>query len=100
ELRGEKALKEKEKKEEKKEKNKKEKKDDKKEKDKKKEKYKEIKGDYLRREILTTNFFRCYRLPEDISSEEIDASFKNGILRLKIPKKTTQLSEKKVIEIK
>ncbi|MFX0134468.1 MAG: Hsp20/alpha crystallin family protein, partial [Candidatus Hodarchaeota archaeon] len=71
-----------------------------KQKDKKKEKDKEIKGEYLRREIRTTNFFRCYRLPEDISPEEIDASFKNGILRLKIPKKTAKISEKKVIEIK
>jgi HSP20 family protein len=102
ELLGEKSLKNKEKKEEKKEKekDKKEKKDEKKDKDKKKEKYKEIKGDYLRREIRTANFFRCFHLPEDIAPEEIDASFKNGILRLKIPKKSAKISEKKVIEIK
>ena len=91
ELRGEKAIKVKEKKE---------KKDEKKEKDKKKEKYKKIKGDFLRREIRSTNFFRCFHLPDDIAPEEIDASFKNGILRLKIPKKTTETDEKKVIEIK
>jgi HSP20 family molecular chaperone IbpA len=83
-----------------KDKEKKEKKDDKKDKDKKKEKYKEIEGKYLRREIRTTNFFRCFHLPEDIYSEEIDASFKNGILRLIIPKKSAKISEKKVIEIK
>ena len=104
ELRGEISLKPKEKKEEKKEKEKekekKEKKDEKKDKDKKKEKYKEIKGDYLRREIRTANFFRCFHLPEDITPEEIDASFKNGILQLKIPKKSAKISEKKVIEIK
>ncbi|MFX1599573.1 MAG: Hsp20/alpha crystallin family protein [Promethearchaeota archaeon] len=93
EIRGEKAIKEKEKKDEKKEK-------DKKEKDKKKEKYKEIEGNYLRREIRSSNFFQCFHLPEDISSEEIDASFKNGILRLKIPKKSAVFGEKKVIEIK
>jgi len=100
ELRGEKAIKDKEKKEEKKDKEKKEKKDEKKEKEKKKEKYKEIKGDFLRREIRSTNFFRCFHLPEDISTEDIDASFKNGILRLKIPKKSAKISEKHVIEIK
>jgi HSP20 family protein len=100
ELNGEKKVKDKEKKEEKKEKDKKDKKDDKKEKDKKKEKYKKIEGDYLRREIRSTNFFRCFQLPEDILSEEIDASFKNGILRLKIPKKTAKVSGKQIIEIK
>ncbi|MFX1302362.1 MAG: Hsp20/alpha crystallin family protein [Promethearchaeota archaeon] len=100
ELLGEKTIKSKEKKEEKKEKEKKEKKDEKKDKDKKKEKYKEIKGNYLRREIRTTNFFRCFHLPEDITPEEIDASFKNGILKLIIPKKSAVISEKKVIEIK
>jgi len=102
ELLGEKTIKDKEKKDEKKEKekDKKEKKDEKKEKEKKKEKHKEIKGNYLRREIRTTNFFRCFRLPEDITPEEIDASFKKGILKLTIPKKLAGISEKKVIEIK
>ncbi|MFX1316609.1 MAG: Hsp20/alpha crystallin family protein [Promethearchaeota archaeon] len=99
ELIGEKSIKTKEKKEEKKEKEK-EKKDEKKDKDKKKEKYKEIKGDYLRREIRTPNFFRCFHLPEDIVLEEIDASFKNGILQLIIPKKSAKIKEKKIIEIK
>ncbi|MFW9819266.1 MAG: Hsp20/alpha crystallin family protein [Candidatus Thorarchaeota archaeon] len=100
EILGEKSIKDKDKKEEKKDKDKKEKKDEKKEKDKKKEKYKEIKGNYLRREIRSANFFRCFHLPEDISPEDIDASFKNGILRLKIPKKTAKTSDKQVIEIK
>ncbi len=104
ELIGEKAIKDKDKKDEKKDKDKekKEKKDEKKDKDKdkKKKKYKKIKGNYLRREIRTTNFFRRFHLPEDINPEEIDASFKNGILRLEIPKKLAATSEKKVIEIK
>jgi len=98
ELLGEKTIKDKEKKDEKKEKEKEKK--EKKDKDKKKEKYKEIKGDYLRREIRTTNFFRCFYLPEDITPEEIEASFKNGILRLIIPKKSAKIYEKKIIEIK
>ncbi|MFX0040305.1 MAG: Hsp20/alpha crystallin family protein [Promethearchaeota archaeon] len=100
EICGEKSIKDKEKKEDKKEKDKKDKKDEKKEKNKKKEKDKDIKGTYLRREIRSNNFFRCFQLPEDISPEDIDASFKNGILHLKIPKKSVDTGSKKVIEIK
>jgi len=100
ELIGEKTIKDKDKKEEKKEKDKKEKKDEKKDKDKKKEKIKEIKGDYLRREFWSTSFYRSFHLPEDIDPEGIDASFKNGILQLKIPKKTAKISDKQVIDIK
>ncbi|MEE9379150.1 MAG: Hsp20/alpha crystallin family protein [Candidatus Lokiarchaeia archaeon] len=100
ELIGEKTIKNKDKKEEKKEKEKKEKKDEKKDKDKKKEKIKEIKGDYLRREFWSTSFYRSFHLPEDIDPEGIDASFKNGILQLKIPKMTAKISDKQVIDIK
>ncbi|MFX1419508.1 MAG: Hsp20/alpha crystallin family protein [Promethearchaeota archaeon] len=104
ELRGDKEIKDKDKKEEKKEKKEekkdKEKKEEKKDKDKKKEKNKVIKGTYLRREIRSNNFYSCFHLPDDIFTEEIDASFKNGILQLRIPKKSAVISEKKVIEIK
>jgi HSP20 family protein len=58
----------------------------------------------MKRKIKTrkknTNFYRSFHLPEDISQEGIEASFKNGILRLKIPKKTAKISEKQVIDIK
>ncbi|MFX1463218.1 MAG: Hsp20/alpha crystallin family protein [Promethearchaeota archaeon] len=101
EILGEKSLEHKEKKEEKKDKEKKEKdKKDKDKKDKKKDKEKEIKGKYLRREYRSANFYRSFYLPEEIDTENIDASFKNGILQLKIPKKTIDTSEKHVIEIK
>ena len=98
EIIGEKALKYKEEKEDKKEKDKKDKHKDKK--DKKKEKGKKIEGDYLRREFRSASFFRSFHLPEEINLEGIDASFKNGVLRLKIPKKTSETEDKKVIEIK
>jgi len=105
EILGEKTFKNKEEKEEKKKKEKKEdkdKKDEKKEKhkekkDKKKEKYKDVKGDFLRREFRSPSFYRSFQLPEEISSEGIDASFKNGVLRLRVPKK---LTDKRTIEIK
>jgi len=102
EILGEKTFKNKEEKEEKKKKEDKEKKDEKKnkhkeKKDKKKEKYKDIKGDFLRREFRSPSFYRSFQLPEEISSEGIDASFKNGVLRLRVPKK---LTDKRTIEIK
>ena len=101
EIIGEKALKHKVDKEDKKEKEKKEEKKDKHKdkKDKKKEKEKKIEGDYLRREFRSESFYRCFHLPEEIDLEGIDASFKYGVLRLKIPKKTYEIEGKKVIEI-
>lgn len=105
EIKGDISIKHKEKKEEKDEKHK-DKKEEKKDKhkdkkDKKKEKTKEIKGEYLRREYRSPSFYRSFILPEDIDREEINASFKNGVLRLKIPKINTQSpGEKQVIEIK
>ncbi|MFX1377271.1 MAG: Hsp20/alpha crystallin family protein [Promethearchaeota archaeon] len=99
EILGDKSIKNNEEKAEKKEKD--EKKDKHKEKkDKKKEKYKQIKGVFLRREFRSASFYRSFHLPEEISLEGIDASFKYGVLRLKIPKKITEVDGKKVIEIK
>ncbi len=108
EIFGEKAIKHKEEKEEKKKKEKKEDKDKKGEKkdkhkekkDKKKEKYKDVKGDFLRREFRSPSFYRSFHLPEEINSEGIDANFKNGVLRLRIPKIITEITDKKTIEIK
>ncbi|MHA2037277.1 MAG: Hsp20/alpha crystallin family protein [Promethearchaeota archaeon] len=110
EILGEKTLKYKEEKDEKKKKEKKEdkekdKKDEKKDKhkekkDKKKEKDKDIKGEFLRREYRSASYYRSFILPEEINSDDIEASYKNGILRLKIPKKTVESTDKKTIEIK
>ncbi|MFW9822241.1 MAG: Hsp20/alpha crystallin family protein [Candidatus Thorarchaeota archaeon] len=110
EILGDKALKYKEDKDEKKKKEKKEDKDkDKKDKDKekhkekkdkKKDKYKDIEGQFLRREFRSASYYRSFILPEEINSEGIEANFKNGILRLKIPKKTAESINKKTIEIK
>ncbi len=108
EILGDKALKHKEEKEDKKKKEKKEEKDKKDEKkdkhkekkDKKKEKYKDIKGDFLRREFRSPSFYRSFQLPEEIEYEGIDANFKNGVLRLKIPKILPEFAKKKTIEIK
>lgn len=73
---------------------------DKEKKDKKKEKFKEIKGSYLRREYKSPNFYRAFILPEDILSEDIDARFRNGVLRLNILKTAAIAKGKHVIDIK
>jgi len=110
EILGEKAFKNKKEKDEKKKKEKKEdkdkdKKDDKKDKhkdkkDKKKEKDKDIKGDFLRREVRAPSYYRSFKLPEEIDSEEIEAIFKNGVLRLTVPKLIDESTDKKTIEVK
>jgi len=103
EVKGDPLIKLKEKKEEKKDKEKdkkKEKNKDKKEKEKNKKKDKKLTGNYLRREFRSPTFYRSFKLPEDINIEDIDANFKNGVLKLIIPKKITDMSEKHVIEIK
>ncbi len=79
----------------------KEKKDkDKDKKDKKKEKFRAIKGSYLRREYKSPSFYRAFVLPEDILSEDIDASFRNGVLRLNMLKSAAIAKEKHVIDVK
>ena len=85
---------------EKKDKDKEKKDKDKEKKDKKKEKFREIKGSYLRREFKSPSFFRAFILPEDILSEDIDASFRNGVLRLTILKTAAIAKQKHVIDIK
>ena len=44
-------------------------------------------GNYLIRERRFASFTRSFRLPENIDSEGISASFKNGILSLEIKKR-------------
>jgi len=103
ELKGDVIKKDKEKKDkdkDKKDKDKDKKDKDKEKKDKKKEKFREIKGSYLRREFKSQNFYRAFILPEDILSEDIDASFRNGVLRLNILKTSAIAKQKHVIDIK
>ena len=108
EILGDKTFKYKEEKEDKKKKEKKEEKDKKDEKkdkhkekkDKKKEKYEDTKGDFLRKEFISPSFYRSFQLPEEIEYEGIDANFKNGVLRLRVPKMLPESAKKKTIEIK
>lgn len=61
----------------------------------------EKKGKYVRRERYFGECSRSFYVGEDVTSEDIKASFKNGILCLEVPKVDEQkkLPEKKYVEI-
>ena len=60
------------------------------------EKKEEEEKHFLKRERSFVSFKRSFYLPKDASSENIEASFSNGLLSLSIPKK----EEKKPVNIK
>jgi len=47
---------------------------------------KEEKKDYIRRERYEGTFYRSFSLPDTIKEDDIKASFKNGVLKLVVPK--------------
>src|SRR5207237_3759600 len=46
----------------------------------------EEKGRYLRREVFSGNYRRHLALPGDVRSEDIKASFENGLLTVEVPR--------------
>lgn len=58
-------------------------------------------GKFVRRERYSGACSRSFYVGTEVKSEEIKASFKNGILKIEIPKKEEkkELSEKKYIQI-
>jgi HSP20 family protein len=65
----------------------------------KKEREKDTKnnGSYLIRERRTSSFSRSFKLPENADSEQVNATFKNGILTMEIKKRNE--SQKRLIRI-
>ena len=63
----------------------------------KEEKKEEEKGKYFRREITHGEFQRTLSLPENVDGDKAQASFKDGLLKVTIPK--TEKSKRKSIEI-
>lgn len=63
-----------------------------------KEEKKEEEGRYFHREITCGEFQRTLSLPENVDGDKATASFKDGILKVTIPK--TEESKRKNIEIK
>ncbi|TAK61830.1 Hsp20/alpha crystallin family protein [Methylobacter sp.] len=64
----------------------------------KEEKKEEEKGKYFRREITQGEFQRTVSLPDNVDGEKANASFKDGILKVTIPK--TEKSKRRNIEIR
>ena len=64
----------------------------------KEEKKEEEKGKYFRREITRGEFQRTVSLPDNVDDANAKASFKDGILKVTIPK--TEKTKRKTIEIK
>lgn len=55
---------------------------------------------YLRREMSYGSFQRTIALPETANCEKADASFKNGILSIEVPKKAEAVQKPKKLAIK
>lgn len=53
--------------------------------------------DFIRKERYEGSFYRSFTLPEAVKDDEIDASFKNGVLRISIPK--AEVVEPKSIKV-
>ncbi len=51
---------------------------------------------YSRREFRSSSFKRSFTLPKNVDSENIAASYENGILKLTLPKKDEVINKKKV----
>ena len=62
---------------------------------------KDSKGRYIRQERYTGHYQRSFYVGEDVTQEDVHASFENGVLKLTIPKKDAQkkLNESKTILI-
>jgi HSP20 family protein len=56
--------------------------------------------DYYRRERSFGSFERSFQLPDDIEQDKIDATFKNGVLSVVLPKSAEAQKQAKKIEIK
>jgi len=54
---------------------------------------------FRRREFNYKEFTRSFRLSEDINTEDIQAEYTNGVLRVSLPKKEEKKELKRMVEI-
>lgn len=55
---------------------------------------------FTRREFTITSFKRAFTLPEIVATDKIEATYENGILKFKLPKKEEALPKpKRTIEL-
>jgi HSP20 family protein len=60
----------------------------------------EKKQDFHLRERRFGSFVRSVRIPESVDADKIEASFKNGVLKVTLPKKPEGQKPTKKIEVK
>lgn len=65
-----------------------------------KEEKEDKKEGMYRMERRYSGFYRCFSLPENIDSNNADASYKDGVLEIKIPKTEVKEPETKSITVK
>ena len=61
---------------------------------------KEESEDYVRQERRYRSFNRDLQLPDDVISDEAEATLENGVLKVKLPKKEPEKKKGKKLEIK
>jgi HSP20 family protein len=66
----------------------------------KQEEKEEKKKDYYLHERHIGSFERHFALPEGVDTDKIEASFKNGVLTVRLPKKPEAIKPEKKIEVK
>ena len=66
----------------------------------KKDEKKDEDKNYTRREFNYQAFQRSFTLPPSVDADNIDASYDNGVLEVKVPKKEEAKKESKKIDIK
>ncbi len=66
----------------------------------KQEEKEEKEKDYYRRERSFGSFERSFHVPDDVQEEKIEASFKNGVLSVTLPKSAEAQKQAKKIEVK
>ncbi|WP_310992371.1 Hsp20/alpha crystallin family protein [Aequorivita marina] len=57
------------------------------------------KTQFLKREFNYKSFERSFNLPENINSEDIQASYNEGVLRITLPKMEEKKALKRMVEI-
>lgn len=66
----------------------------------KQEEKEEKKRDYYLHERSFGSFERCFAVPEGVDTDKVEASFKNGVLTVTLPKKPEAIKPEKKIEVK
>ncbi|MBN1801798.1 MAG: Hsp20/alpha crystallin family protein [Candidatus Lokiarchaeota archaeon] len=54
---------------------------------------------YIRKEYSSSSYYRSFAVPENVEEEKINATLEKGVLKLILPKKEEEKSEKKKIKV-